>query len=110
MKSLLERNKEFIIFLNKLEPRIRRIILGNLGSEYINTIAEIYRNFLQQNLTIVPAIIKKVHPHRERVRRICLKSIPLYRKKEILQSKDGGFVLNLLLPLAASLVTSLIAK
>lgn len=110
MKSLLEKNKEFIIFLNRLQSCDRRKILSHLGGEYINTIAEIFQNFLQQNLTRDPSIIKKVKSHSKQVKLVTLKSLPIYQKKKILQSKQGGALLSLLLPLATSLITGLINR
>ena len=82
MKSLLERNKEFIIFLNQLLRRERYNILTSLGGKYINTIAEIFSNFLKQNLTTNPSIIKKVKSCRSEIRAISSKNVPLYKKKK----------------------------
>ena len=109
MKSLLEKNKEFILFLNGLSSSERRNILSHLGGEYINTIAEIFHNFLRQNLTKDPSIIKKVKSYRDHIKKVSFKTVPLHQKKRILQSKQGGAILSVLLPLAASLITSLIS-
>ena len=107
MKSLLEKNKEFTLFLNQLHSSERRKILVHLGGEYINTIAEIFRNFLRLNLTRDPSVIRKVKLYRDHIKEVALKTVPLHQKKRILQSKQGGAILSVLLPLAASLITSL---
>ena len=107
-KSLLEKNKDFILFLNKLSPNERVKILQNLGSPYINTISEIFSNFLLQNLTQDHRVIKKAQRFKKEVRTVSKKKAPLHLRKQILKSKKGGAILSVLLPLAASLITSLI--
>ena len=107
-RSLLEKNKDFILFLNKLSPNERTKILQNLGSSYINTISEIFSNFLLQNLTQDQGVIKKTKQYKKEVRVVSKKKAPLYLKKQILKTKKGGAILSVLLPLAASLITSLI--
>ena len=108
--SLLERNKEFILFLNKLSKVERTKILQNLGSEYINTISEIFSNFLLQNLTSDHNTIKKVRKYKKEVRVIAKKKSPLYLRKKYLSSKKEGAILSVLLPLAAGLISSIIGR
>lgn len=110
MKSLLEKNKDFIIFLNKLNKKERQQILGNLGGEYIKTISEIFSNFLKNNLTTNIKHIKKVKLYKNEVKYIAKKKTPLFKKKKLLASKRGGAILSVLLPLAASLITGLISR
>ena len=108
--SLLEKNKEFILFLNKLPQGQRNKILQTLGGEYIHTISEIFSNFLLSNLTSDPNTIKRVKKYKKEVRLIAGKRAPLYLKKKHLSSKKGGAILSVLLPLAAGLISSLIKK
>ena len=44
------------------------------------------------------------------IKSISLKTTPLYKKKKILQSRSGGAILSVLIPLAASLIGSLISR
>lgn len=108
--SLLEKNKDFILFLNKLSKKERSKILQNLGSPYINTISEIFSNFLLQNLTQDHSVIKKLKNYKKEVRAISKKKSPLHLKKKLLKSKKGGAILSFLLPLAATLISSLIRR
>ena len=110
MKSLLEQNKEFIIFLNKLSKSERNRLLGVLGTKYINTISEIFHNFLKQNLTSDTSVIKRVKPYKNEIRAISRKRLPIYKKRVLLQSKKGGSILSVLLPIASSLITSLFSR
>ena len=109
MKTRLEGNNHFILFLNSLHPSDRRKIISQLSGEYINTIVEIFSNFLKRGLTTDPNIIVKVKPHSRIVKNLTLRKVPLYQKKKILQGKQGGALLSLLLPIAASLITGLIS-
>lgn len=109
-KSLLERNKDFILFLNNLSTSNRKKVLNSLGGEYIKTISEIFLNFLKQNLTTDTQIITKVKKYKSEVRKVSAKSTPVKLKKKILQTKKGGAILSILLPLAASLITGLINR
>ena len=110
MKSLLEKNKEFILFLNNLSKAERQKILSTVCGKYINTIAEIFQNFLKLQLTRDPNIIRKVKSYKKEIKFISQKKSPIYQKKKILQSKKGGAILSILLPLAASVITSLIGS
>ena len=76
----------------------------------MNTISEICKDFLKKKLTTFPKIIKKVKPSQKEIKAIELKKTPLYKKKKNLQSRSGGAILSVLLPLAASLIGSLITK
>ena len=106
-KSLIDKNCEFVIFLSKLSDRDRSRILAVLGREHINTISEIFQNFLGKNLTQNLGCIKRLAKYRQQVREVALRRTPVYRKKEILQSRKGGAILSVLLPLAAGLISSL---
>ena len=108
MKPYISENKEFLKFFNKLNLKSKLQLISSLSKNHINTISEICKNFLAKNLTQDPNIIKKVKKSKKEIRLIALKKTPLYKKKKILQTRKGGFILNVLLPLAATLLGSLI--
>lgn len=108
MKPYIITNQEFLKFFSKLKPKNKFKLIASLTKEQINTISEICKNFLSKNLTQDPSIIKKVKQSKKEIKDIALKKTPLYKKKAILQTRKGGFILNVLLPLAASVLTSLI--
>ena len=107
-KSLTDQNKEFVLFLSRLTTQDRNRIIDVLGGQYINTISEIFQNFLKKNLTQDLNDIRKLVGYRKEVREIALKKTPIHIKKRILQSRKGGAILSVLLPLAAGLITSLL--
>ena len=106
MKPYIVKHKEFLNFFNRLPPKNKRDIIPNLSKDHLNTISEICRNFLNRNLTRDPRIVKKVKLSRKEINAISLKKTPAYKKKKILQSRRGGAILSVLLPLAAGLISS----
>ena len=110
MKPYIVKNKDFLKFFTQLPPKNKRYYIPGLKKDHLNTISEVCKNFLNRNLTTNPKIISKVKPSKQAIKVVSLKSTPLYKKKQILQSKRGGAILSVLLPLAASLITSLISK
>ena len=110
MKAYIHRNKEFLHFFCSLTAKERTKLLPNLNRNHINTISEIFRNFLNKNLTVDKKLVHKIKHCKKEVRLVALKKTPQYLKKKVLQSRRGGAILSVLLPLAAGLVSSLIAK
>ena len=110
MKPYVIKNKQFIEFFSKLPSHKKRKFVPILSRDHINTISEVCKNFLNYNVTKDPNIIKKLKPSKKEIKSISLKTIPLYKKKNILQSRKGGAILSILLPIAASIITSLLTK
>lgn len=108
-QSLLAKNKEFILFLTHLPPCERSKILSVVGGQQINTISEIFKNFLVKNLTQNASDVSKLSRYRREVREVARKRTPITEKRKILRSRRGGAILSVLLPLAASLISSIIA-
>ena len=108
MKSLLSEHKEFIIFLNKLPPHKRSKLIDSLTRVHLECIAEICKNFLRKNLTEDLKTIKQLKKYKKEIKDISLKNTSLRKKKKILSTKRGGNILSLLLPLATSIISSII--
>ena len=107
---LLLQNKEFLVFLNGLSPEKRKKILVHLKKKQINTISEIFSNFLKRKLTLNKKIIKRASRYKKELRRIALKKTPLGEKIKVLSSQRGGNLLGVLLPTAVSLISSLFSR
>ena len=110
MKPYLIKQKEFLNFFNNLPPKSKNRLIPVLSKDQLNTVSEICKNFLKRNLSQDPKVIRKVKSSKKEIKAISLKSTPLYKKKKILQTRRGGAILSVLLPLAASLITSLFSK
>ena len=72
-KSLISRNKQFVLFLSQLCPRDRRKIIEVVGGQHINTISEIFQNFLKKNLTHDLKEIKKLKRYSQEVRQVAFR-------------------------------------
>ena len=83
MSSLAEQNIEFIQFLNKLSPDKRTKLIYSLSSCHINTLSEIFKNFLLKNITTDRDTIKRLKPYKREVREVAQKKKHLYIRGEI---------------------------
>ena len=110
MKPYIVKNNEFLRYFSKLPSQKQKHLIPTLNTNQLNTISEICKKILKKNLTSCPKIIHQVKPSQKQIKAIALKKNPLYKKKKILQSRSGGAILSVLLPLAASLIGSLISK
>ena len=110
MTSLLEQHKAFITFLNTLDPKDSIKIISLASKPQINSISEIFANFLKLNLTQDPAVIRHLKPYKSAVRSVACKKNSIKKKKKILRSKRGGAILSFLIPLATSLIGSLLTR
>ena len=107
MSSLAEQNIEFIQFLNKLSPDKRTKLIYSLSSCHINTLSEIFKNFLLKNITTDRDTIKRLKPYKREVREVARKKTSIYKRRNILKSKKGGAILSIILPVAAAILSTL---
>lgn len=109
-KPLIEIHKDFLLFLTSLGPRQRKKLLSILRKKQIDSISEIFANFLKSNLTQDTTIIQKLKKYRKEILSVARKRTPVQQKLKILSSKRGGFILSTLLPIASALISNLLAK
>lgn len=103
-------HKELIYLLAKLSSEKRKKLIAVLKKKHIDCLAEIFLNFLKNNLTHDKGIVKSLHKYKEDIRKVVKKGVSTASKKKILRSQRGGAILSVLLPLAASVITSLLSK
>ena len=106
-KSLISSHHEFLKFLKNVKPSFRKKIITQCRKEEIDCLSEIFSNFLKKNLTTKNKVVNKLRPHKSLIRQVALKKTPVREKKNILSSTAGGSILSILLPLATSLLGSL---
>ena len=109
-KPLIEIHKDFILFLTSLSPQQRKKLISILKKKQIDSISEIFANFLKSNLTQNAKIIQKLKKYRREIQSVARKRTPIQQKRQILNSKRGGFILSALLPIATSVISSLLTK
>ena len=85
----------------------RGIILSHCSNDIIKAICECVLNLLKGNIIISKHQKDRLVKHRQDLRKLVRKKVPLYKEREILVQKGGSF-LGLLLPAAITAITSLI--
>ena len=110
MKPYILKYKEFLKYFAKLPQKQRIRVIPTLNRGHINVISEICQNFLKEKLTKCPKVIRKLKSSKKQIKAIALKKTPLYKKKQILQSRSGGGILSVLLPIATSLFGSILGR
>ena len=103
-------HKDLIYFLAKLSPEKRKKLIAVLKKKHIDCLAEIFLNFLKNNLTQDKGIVKSLSKYKQDIRKVAKKGETAASKRKILRSQRGGAILSLLLPLAAGVITSLLSK
>ena len=107
---LIVKHKDFLLYFNQLKPKERREILRTLKKDHVHCLSEIFSNFLKKKLTVNPQILRRLLKHKLHIKTVALKKTPLYQKRKILSSVRGGGILSVLLPLAASVLGSLLTS
>lgn len=105
MSACDERTLELLkLISNTKHPKT---LLKKCSKPEIKTLCECVLNVLCGNIPLTKSQKDRLYPHKESLRKLSKKKIPLYKKKKILIQKGEGF-LSVLLPAAISVITSLI--
>ena len=100
-KSLCEKNLQFLSYIHSLPVKKRnRIIKLTATQNEINSIVEIFINFLNNNLNCGKKFIQSMKKYSNYFDKIIKKSQSIKKKIYMLSSKKGGFLLQSLLALA----------
>ena len=94
----------FIKFLKNKSEREIRTVVKNLPIQLINVLSEIILNCLAGNITKKPKNIELLKPYSNLMKQIATRKNSYKNRKFLLASKNGGGLLSLLLPLAASVI------
>lgn len=109
-EPLIKKHWELIKLLLKLKPCKRKSLIEGFKKEHVNCISEIFKNFLRKNINTSAGILKKLKKYRSLISAVARKSTPVYLKKRVLSSQRGAGLLNILLPVAISVISSLLGK
>ena len=106
--SLSEKNLQFLTYLNSL-PRQKqtKIIKSICNQGEINSLLEIIIHFLNNNIKCKTSFIKKISKYKNYFNKLIKKSNSIRKKKKLLSSKVGGFLVQSILALAIPLLTKL---
>ena len=84
----------------------RSKFIKDLNEKQIKSLCEIFKNIASRKLNCDKLIKSKLRNYKSDIKNLANKTA--YNKKKILRSIRGGFLLNLLLPIAVSFLTKLV--
>ena len=98
--SFCKQNINFLKYISSLPIKKRGKIISRVADENeINSLIEIFKNFLYENISCSKSYLKSVQKYSPFFLQIIKKGKSLQSKKKLLTSKKGGFILNSLLAL-----------
>ena len=110
-KLLAVENLNFIKKLNKIKKNKKDMkhVIKSAKIRQINTISELFSNFLMGNLPCSNYIKQKLKPHATDLRSIANRKLSSVKRRYKLLKKGGG-LLGILLPIAISAISSLVTN
>ena len=97
----LKNTFETVRFLSLATPRAQKKLIKKGDKKFINCISECCLNVLKGNVPLTSKEKKALKKHRNKLRALVNKKVSAEKKKKIVQI--GGFLSNLLVPVAAFL-------
>jgi len=90
------------------KPKERAKLLSSVDDDIIKLLSEMSFNFLRGNLATSPNQLHRLRKHKQTLRMMANKKVPLYKKRSTLIQR-GGF-LPLLLPVVANAVGGILGQ
>ena len=107
---LLAQFCDFILMLkSKDETQIKKIV-KSFPNHIINAISEVISNGICGNIPLNKSDIEKLKPFRRLMKSLSNKTVKVGERKKLMISKKGGSLLSIIIPLAATAITSLISR
>lgn len=104
MKRLLENQ---LFFRKCRSSKHCRHVIKNATPEQVRSVCECAKNVYVGNIPLSRPVIEKLRPFKKELYKLSLKTVPIYKKKLILQ-KGGAFFLPILASIASALIGKLI--
>ena len=104
--SLCKKNFNFLKHINSLNSKQKKKYINFISTKSeINSVIEIFINFLNRNIKCRKGFLNSIKKHKKHFFKITKKSNSLNKKKKLLTSKVGGFLLQSILGIAIPLLT-----
>ena len=101
---------DFILMLkSKDETQIKKIV-KSFPNHIINAISEVISNGICGYIPLNKSDIEKLKPFRRLMKSLSNKTVKVGERKKLMISKKGGSLLSIIIPLAATAITSLISR
>lgn len=109
--SLCQKNIQYLTYLNSLSNKNRKKFISLTSTRaQINSILEVFINFLNNNISCKRKLIYSLRKHKNYFSKLIKKSNSIKLKKKLLNTKTGGFLLQSILAVALPLLTRLFSK
>jgi hypothetical protein len=111
--KMSERLKKFLPLLKKLKkigPKGRKKLLKNAEDDLVICLCEMSHNTLNETIPVSAGQLKKLLQHKNILRKLIDKNIPVKKKKSAIIRQKGGFILPLLAPILGAIVQGIIFK
>ena len=105
-KKKLKNTFKTVRFLSVATPRDQKKLIKKGDKAFINCISECCLNVLKGNVQLTSKEKKVLKKHKNKLRALVNKKVSVEKKKKIVQT--GGFLSNLLVPVAAFLMNLLL--
>ena len=102
----LKEKLTFFKNIRALTPSQRSKFINDLTEKQVKSLCEIFKNILSRKITCDKLTKSKLSNYKSDIKNLANKTS--HNKKKILRSIRGGFLLNLLLPIAVSFLTKLV--
>lgn len=81
------------------KPKLRKLILAEVGADFLRAIAECCDNLLRGNIKIAQNFLVKLKQHKKYIRFLADSSIKLRQKKQLIVNKGATLIPLILSPL-----------
>ena len=107
MSQCMRNNIDFLRVLKNCNSKQRRALLQAADSKLLKAICECVLNVLRGTVKLNPSQKRKLRRHKDSLRQLADKRIPLKRKKNLIVQKGEGFLGILLAPVLQQLASLL---
>lgn len=107
MSQCMRNNIDFLRVLKRCNTKQRRALLQAADNKLLKAICECVLNVLRGTVKLNPSQKGKLRRHKETLRQLADKRVPLNKKKNVLVQKGDGFLGLLLAPVLQQLASLL---
>ena len=106
--NLCKNNISFLKYLHSISNSKRKKLINSIASKKeIDSILEIFLNFLENNLVCKNSFITSMKKNNKYFYKLMNKSNSLRKKKKLLTSPKGGFLMSSILAIAIPILAKL---
>ena len=109
MSGRVNKHEAFLDLLSSTNPIQRKALIRTASEEQLRSVCECALNILRQQVHLSPKQIAELRKHRSLVYKLADRSIPIPRKRKLLE-QSGGVLPALLVPVLSSVLGAVASK